>query len=289
MRLILCFLLLTTSFAFKLTRVQGISKTGQTFITRTGKADGVQVGQKSTFTNDNVSIIAEAITVTRRYTQWEILNDKTAVPFETGEVVTYYDTTEYIWALAPEEVKEKYVKSRRYDPAPRFMAQGGLMQGLSSSTSEAATSDANRGAYWVEAQLEKDYSRHIAFAGGVRYAREIINVTAASLVQTQLLAIADIRYYFRKMPDFFDAKFGLGVGIGYGNTQTTTDGATSTGQVLLMPRTTFSMSLPMSKKYEFITTVSLEAMQVREDLSNNDEQTSNNSNAMFGVGLVRTF
>ena len=74
---------LSFAFGYELVIIQGLSTEKQTFITRGGKDQGVFQGENRTFTSDNVSVIAKAITVSREFTQWEIKNDFTEVPFHT--------------------------------------------------------------------------------------------------------------------------------------------------------------------------------------------------------------
>ncbi len=97
--------------AFELIMVQAVSDSKQTFITRNGKRQGHIQGMTGTFTAEDISILAKAITVTGNFTQWEILNKGSQLPFEKGQIVTYYPATEYIWALAPESERRKYIKS----------------------------------------------------------------------------------------------------------------------------------------------------------------------------------
>src|SRR3989344_1091583 len=107
---LLIFILCQSVEAYELVVVQAVSKSNQTFVTRAGKRKGVFVGKRGTFTSENISIIAKAITVNREFTQWQIESQIADVPFVKGQMVTYYDATEYLWALNPEDVKEKYIK-----------------------------------------------------------------------------------------------------------------------------------------------------------------------------------
>lgn len=131
--------------AYELSIIYSVSNTGRSFVTRTGKKDGIFVGKKSTFTANDISLIARAVSVTREFTQWRIENSKTAIPFSKGQVVTMYDTTEYLWALSPEEVKSKYIKSKLFTPRSSLSAHMGLFTGLSSSVSGTEPTSDQRG------------------------------------------------------------------------------------------------------------------------------------------------
>tara|TARA_Y100000780_G_scaffold219085_1_gene224696 strand:- start:20744 stop:21562 length:819 start_codon:yes stop_codon:yes gene_type:complete len=269
--------------------INGISQTGYTFVTRNGKKDGIHEGKKATFTSNNVSLIAKAISVTRNFTQWEIQNDDTPVPFRKGEVVTMYDATEHLWALTPETIKRQYIRSEVFRPRVSIGGHFSFFRGLSASVSEAADTPDQRGGFAFEGMLEKELNYNFSMAGGFRYTREIINVAQASLSTTQALAIAELRYYFDKMPDFYNARFGLGLGMGYGQSQTTADGQTSSGRALLLPITKASLNFPTSDLGVFVLEGSFESARTEEEFEDGRDQSSNVDNFRYGVGFKRYF
>lgn len=277
------------SLAYKLTVIQGLSKTKNTFVTRTGKKDGVFNGKKVTFTADDVSIIATAISVTREFTQWQIDNDFTSVPFKRGDIITYYDATEHLWALTPEKLKKKYIKSQIFEPYISIIANVSLMRGLNASVSEASAGGTQRGAVSYEFQVEKQMSETIAIAGGMRYANEIVNVSEASIKSTRLLAIFETKYYFENIPKLYNARFSLGLGLGYGQSVTSSDSVTSSGFASVLPITKIALNIPMSNVSDFITDISFENMRIEEELEDGNKQTSNNSNLKFGFGYKHMF
>mgnify|MGYP000362647396 CR=1 FL=1 len=89
--IVLLFCQAFSALAFELIIVQGVSQKKQTFITRGGKNKEIFEGKNVTFTSDNISVIATAITVSREFTQWEIKNDYSEVPFRKGEILTMYN------------------------------------------------------------------------------------------------------------------------------------------------------------------------------------------------------
>lgn len=286
-------LLISSSFlssptwAYELVVIQTVSKTGHTFITRTGKKDGVFPGKKVTFTSDNVSVIAKALEVTREFTQWRIENKLTEIPFAKEQVVTMYDATEYLWALSPEEVKSKYIKSEIFAPRLSLAAHLSLFRGLSASVSEAADTSDQRGGLVFEGMMEREFTKNVAFAGGFRYSREITNVAEASFTTSQVLAILEARYYFDKIPQFYNTRVGLALGAGYGQSQTTTSGQTSSGNAAILPITKVSLNFPVNDLTEFVIEGAFESARIEEEFADGAGQSSNTDNLKYGMAFRR--
>lgn len=293
MRYFACFILLfCSSFsmglsAYELTIVQTVSKTGKTFITRTGKKDGIIVGKKATFTSNNVSVIAQAIEVTRYFTQWKIENESAKIPFEKGEIVTFYDAGEYLWALSPEEVKSKYIKSEVFAPRLSLAGHVSLFRGLSASVSEAVSESEQRGGLVFEGLLQRELNKNFAVAGGFRYTSEVISLPEASLTTNRFLAIGQLQYYFDKMRQFYNARIGLGLGLGLGQSQTSAEGQTSSGTASILPMTNVSLNFPFNKDTEFVLETAFESVRVEEEFEDGSLQTTNTDNLRYGLALRR--
>lgn len=289
MRYLACFILLFCSslWSYELAIIQSVSDSGRTFITRTGKKDGIVPGKKSTFTSDNVSVIAKAVSVTREFTQWEIQNTNTPTPFKRGEMVTYYDATEYLWALSPAQARRKYIKSEVFQSRLSLGAHLGIFRGLNASVSDAADNPEQRGGLIFEGMLEKEMTRNIALAAGLRYSREIINVAEASLTTNQALALAEARYYFDPIRDFYSARFAFALGAGYGQSQTSTSGLTSAGTATLLPSTKVSLNFPVDKKSDFVLEGAFESLRVEEEFEDGSDQSTNTNNLRYGIAFKR--
>lgn len=287
--LLLTLVFCSSVYAYELTIIQGISRSGQTFITRNGKKNGILAGKKATFTADNVSIIAKAIQVTREFTQWEIENNFTDVPFRKGQVVTYYDTQEYLWALTPEKIKSKYIKSQLYSPRKSISANSSFYRGITESVSGIDKQSVNRGGLQLEGYFEKEINRNIAAAAGLRYTYETINVAEATLSSSRFLGILEGRYYFNPMRYFFAARVSISLGIAYGQSSTDTDGLVSSGTALILPITKLGLHLPLSKKLDFTIESAFESLETSEKLQDGTDQVTNVNNFKIGVGVKRYF
>ena len=271
-----------TAYSYELVVIQGISNKKQTFVTRGGKDKDIFVGQNMTFTSDDVSIIAKAVTVTRDFTQWEIKNNYTDIPFRKGELVTMYKTTEHLWALSPGTVRRKYIKNEFFQVKDSVEANFALTRGISESVSEAESQDTERGGYHFEGAYKSELSLNWAYAVGLRLVREVVNTPLASLVNQRFLGVAEARYYFDPMNDFHRARIGLALGIGYGQSRTETSGQTSFGDAFLLPSTKISLDFPLSEKYDFGTYAAFESLRLEEDFADGSDQTTNLINSKIG-------
>ena len=269
--------------AYELVIIQGLSQEKQTFVTRGGKNKGHFVGRNVTFTSNDVSVIAKALTVSREFTQWEIKNDFSEVPFRRGEIVTMYDTTEYLWALNPGKAQRKSIKNYTFKNRRSLEAGIALSRGISESTSEAVAQNISRGGFQFEGMFRKEVSYHYAFALGLRYAQETLNTPSASLVNQRFLGVIEGRYYFDQLPNFYLARIGLSLGLGFGQSRTTTSGQASFGNAVLLPSTKISLSLPIDKTYDAEFFGAFESLRLDEGFASGADQTTNLINSKVGV------
>lgn len=276
-------------FAFELTLIHGVSRTNQTFITRNGKKDGIFKGKKSTFTADNVSIIARAIEVTRDFTQWEIMNDFTDVPFRKGQTVTFYDAKEYLWTLNPELIKAKYIKSYVFKPKVSVSFNSSIVTGLSETVSGVDDTNSQRSGLSIESYFERMLSKTYALGIGIRYTKENIVLTSASLETQRLLGILEAKYYFGAIEELSGARFSLGLGLGIGESVTSTTGAISTGVATLLPSTKLTLNYPMNDTTDFLIETGYESLTIKEEFQNGNEQVTTLDNFKFGLGIKRFF
>mgnify|MGYP000159109024 CR=1 FL=1 len=296
MRYLFCLFLLIGSgfiskpaYSYELTIIKTVSNSGRTFITRGGKKDGIIIGKRATFTSDNVSVIAKAISISRGFTQGKIESPYTNAPFKREQVVTMYDAKEYLWALSPAEVARKYIKTELWEPRFSLGAHLALSRGLSASVSDAANVPEERGGFIFEGMAEKELNRSWAVAGGLRFSREIINVSSASLNNTQLLALGELRYYFETMKSFYNSRLGLALGLGYGQSQTRTSGQTSSGTAFVLPITKVMLTVPMNRLTDLVMETGFESSRVEEEFEDGNSQTTNASSFKYGVALKRYF
>ncbi|MFA7613132.1 MAG: hypothetical protein WCY48_02775 [Candidatus Caldatribacteriota bacterium] len=278
-----------SSFAYELVIIQAVSNTGKTFITRNGKRQGVQPGHTATFTAENVSILARAKTVTGNFTHWELVNPALNMPFTKGEIVTLYPAKEYLWALAPEKVREQYIRTQIPPQRKSFVFKGTFGRGISESVSDAPANAATRGMIGAEMYYEKDLGRHFAFDIGLRFDREAINYETSSFITNRSMLVADLLYYFRMLEEYIPGKFyvALGVGVGYSSTEVET--LKQSGSVAMLPGFKLGISYPFNYDWEFLIDAGVESLQTNEKQESGDSQTTTQTNFKSTIGLRRFF
>lgn len=279
------FLLSSSAWAYELIMIQAVSDSKRTFITRNGKRQGLMVGQTASFTAENVSILAKAVSVTGNFTRWELINKNTILPFEKGSIVTFYSATEYLWALAPEKERRKYIKSEITTLKKSWVLKGGLTRGLSESVSGAPANEPNRGGFLGELYWERDVMRSLSFDLGYRYERETINYPGASFTTSRNLIIADLIYYFDNLQDYIPGRLFLAAGLGYGLSNTSTVGLEQSGPVAILPALKLGVSLPFNQEWEFIMDGAFESLNTREEREDGSHQSTNQTNFKVGFGL----
>jgi hypothetical protein len=275
--------------AFELIMIQSVSSSKKTFVTRNGKRQGIIRGMTGTFTAEDISVLAKAVNVTGNFAQWELINQGAILPFEKGKIVTYYAATEYLWALAPESERRKYIKSEVPRIKRSWVFKGALTSGLSESVSDAPATTSRRGGFLGEVYYERDIFGPLAFDLGYRYERESINYPGASLITKRSMLIGDIIYYFDFYREYLKAKFFIAGGIGYGLSNTSTVGLTQSGPVGMLPVVKLGFTLPFNETWEFISDGAFESLQTSEEQEDGRKQTTTQTNFKFGFGLRRYF
>ena len=291
-RTLVFFLLLvpTLAQAYELVTIQAVSSTRRSFLTRNGIRQGVMQGMTGTFTAEDVSIIARAIQVSGEFTQWEIVNPNTTLPFEKGSIVTWSTAKEYLWALAPEKERQKYIKSLITIPKNSVIFKGALSRGLNESVSGAPATDVRRGGYMGELYYEKFLTPAISFDVGYRFEREVINYSGLTYTTTRNMLITNLLYYIDAFKELLnDGRPFVGVGAGYGFSRTTTDALSQSGPVGLLPGIKAGLSLPFNEEWEFIVDVAFETLQTKEEQDTGLEQTTTQTNLKGGFGLRKFF
>jgi hypothetical protein len=288
---VLIFFTSLTCFASsQLVVVQTISNTEKSFITRKGKLDGVTTGMKGTFTGKDVSVIARAKTVSRDYTVWTLENTQAKVPFERGEIVTYHNTSEYVWTLMPDEVKKKFTKSMLFSPQNALIIRSALSRGLNQSVSEVqAPTTLEIGGYLFEVIYEKEINRNLAWGFGLRLEQEIINVNQASLTTNRQMLMFETTYYLNKMEEFFQGQLYGGLDIGYGFSNTQAPSVSTSGSATILPAVRLGLLLPMNDQYKFMFETALESLRIEEGSDVANQQTTNQINFKYGIGIKRYF
>ncbi len=274
-------------FSFELTYIKGVSKTHRTFVTRNGKSDGIFVGKKMTFTTDDISLIAIAKTVSREFTQWEIENRLTEAPFENGDLVTLYETDEYLWALNPHELHQAAQKKYAHLNRNSYSFNSAFTKGISDSVSEVVPQSNVRGSWMLDGNLEHEFNLSFSLLIGLRYESETTNIPEASILSQRLIFTLEPRYYFEEMEKLYQGRIFLALVAGYGESLTETTGLDTSGNATLLPSPKIGLQLPL-KEQSFLTfDVAIENFSIVEFNEAREKQTTDMSNARFGIGYKK--
>ena len=247
-------------------------------------------GKTGTFTAEDVSLLARAINVSGQFTQWQLVNDEAIFPYEKGALVTYYPATEYIWALTPESERKKYIKTEIPRIKRSFIFKGALSRGLSESVSDVTATTTRRGGYMGEVYFERDIYKGLAFDLGLRYEREVIDYSGATLLTIRNLAIIDLIYYFDFLRDYIaGGRLYIAGGMGYGLSNTSTVTLSQSGPVSLLPTFKMGASLPFNDTWEFLIDGAFESLNTSEEQEGGRTQVTNQTNFKVGFGLRKFF
>ncbi|MBL7664348.1 MAG: hypothetical protein JNM93_04400 [Bacteriovoracaceae bacterium] len=279
-----------SAHAYQLLEVKAVSSSKTTFITRQGKGDGVFVGKKGTFTTDDASFIARAKTVSREFTQWEMVNEEMQVPFQTGELVTYNDAAEYLWTLTPSETRKEYLKKYNYQEKESWLIKAAFSKNLSSSVSNAAPdSEIDRASLGFEGHYEKTLNINFRLNTGLRYEKEVINVDGGQFETYRMMAMLGMTYYFERAKWLGDNLLYTSINVGYGLSGTQTTGFTQRGVVALLPSLKFGVQIPMNELFDFITELGVESLASREKGGAFPDTRTDQINGLLNFGLRRYF
>ena len=197
-------------------------------------------------------------------------------PFTQGEIVTMHDAREHLWALTPEVAKKKYFRRTTYRPRRSIEGQFFFSKGVSESYSGGGDAqNINRGGVHIEGSLRTEISMNFTMSYGLRYVREVANLADASIINTRFLGVVEGRYYFPPMIDFYNARIGLGLGAGYGQTRSEITGSITSGNAVLLPSTKISLMLPIDYENDFEFVAAFESVRLDEQDANETEQTTN--------------
>jgi hypothetical protein len=286
---IFCFSLIQSAYAYQLLMIQTVSSSRKTFVTRTGKRDGIVENLTGTFTADNVSFIAKARTVTAQFTQWEVVNSEAVVPFNPGSLVTYHPAEEYIWSINPESARKKYIKDLRPEIRRAWLVKSAVTRGLNETVSSVEAQNANRGGVALDVLYEKMFTDNFAWDAGLRYESEIVNLTAGALNTQRLLLMGDFLYYFDPAEDLYDARFFVALGAGFGQSSTSVQSVVQSGSAVLLPSAKLGMALPFTDEWEFIVESAFETLRTEEKLEDGAKQSTTQSNLRVGIGIKKFF
>lgn len=288
MRLLLSwmiFILSLDAFAYQLVYIKTMDAEKKTFIIRKGKKDGIIVGKNSTFMANDVSFIAKCIQTSREFSQWRLENSKIALPFDKKDIVTFYDTTEYIWTLTPEKNRQIYLKKNLAPELLNFLTvYAGFSRGMNQSFDEVPTQQIERGGYHFEMFYDSELTYDWLLSGGLRFSQELQNFTNASFRVTRMILMGEISYFFNPIVKLGMTRFHITSGIGWGQSASRSSLIQQSGFATVLPSFKVGFEVPY-ERYKFMSNITLETINAREERSGGSIQNYQTTDAKFLFGL----
>lgn len=273
--------------------IQSISGTRKSFVVRKGAIDGVFLGQTSLFTNENNSLLAKAIEVSRQFSLWEPTGEYVTVPFERKEYVIFNANPDAIWhniekAKTLIAQKSKYIEDHKVLLEQSFVVKGSFSRGVYESISETeSTKTVSRMGYNMELIYNHDLNYSLEFGIGLRMDTENARQEKPALIipTKRYFVTGEINYYF---PKIIQKKFMIyaGLGTGMGTSQTIVNDSTLKGKAAILP--SFKIGVLTKKKNSSVALTSeliTESIAQREVFSDNHTQTTNIINMKIALGL----
>ncbi len=269
--------------------IQAVSTSKKTFVTKNGKRQGITPGMTVTFTGENVALIVKAKLVTSSLTQWEVVNPEAIVPFSVGDIISSHPAQEYLWALNPEESRDRYISDLAYKVRSSWIIKTAATRGLSEATTEAVPTDGVRGGVALDILYERFFTPQFSYDVGIRYEREVLSLTNASLITQRMMLLGDFMYHFTPFRQFYESRLFLGLGLGWGQSSTALDGIVQSGTGAVIPSTKIGLSIPLHQKWDMLIEIAHESLRTKEKREDGVLQETTQSNLRFAVGLKKFF
>lgn len=268
---------------FELIIVQSVAKNKKSFVLHLGHLNGITVGQKASFTIEDVSIVARAKHVTRHFSLWQVVNPLANVPFHKGQVVTYNNGSEDIWEFTNDRPtpKAKLFKS--------YIGRLGLGRGLTQSVSQ--TSDTSTDRYQLQGELlyEAFFRSNLTYGIGGRIERETITTPNITFISMKYFLLGEFTYHFPKFESIYDTNIYAGIILGMGLTATEIDGIKQSGYALILPGVKVGVERVLEDNYSLQIEGVLETLSIKENIEFRGQQTTNQTSVKAGIGLKKYF
>lgn len=293
--ILLFFSTISTYSKEELVFIQTVSTGKKSFVIRRGIQEGVSIGQKSLFTNDDFSLVARAIEVTREHSLWQITNKDILVPFKKGDVLSYSKQIKDIYHEIPlllfkpneKSLERRMQKLRR---AGNWSIKASMSRSLLQSVSGVDAQKQESQREGTQFEINKIFQifsipRFEMNIGG-RFDYEILQQSSPSITITskryflKMGATYHLRPYNSKKSNFY-----LGVDVGGGLSNTSVLNKSLTGTALLLPAIKIGHLKQFSNNKSFLAEIIIENIYMEEKSESNLEQSTSVTNAKISLGL----
>ena len=267
------------SHAYELVMVQAVSNSKRSFATRNGKKDGIFLGQEATFTSEDVTIAAQAVEVSREFTQWEVKDPEAVVPFERHETVVLNTNMDATWYQIP-LARIKPIELKRH-----LIAKLGYSSTITESIDQtSSTEDTTRRAFHFTGLFHTPVNKKFYFGGGLRVDKETAETSTISVPTNRYFALLSIEYYLSRL-EYKQALLYIGAMVGIGRSTTTVAGSGQSGMAYLLPSVRMGLKFPLSETLSALGEVSFDNISMKEESNDGFVQSTTmvNGNLLFGL------
>lgn len=315
---LIALLILPQAKAYELVFVHAIASSKRTFVIRLGKAHGIVAGIEGTFSSPYISLVAKALTVTREFSQWGVMEPGAYIPFEKNQIITYHGNSDGMWSHDPDaflflltnsnhdddDEKERLrdllnkkkgqalsMFSKAEIPKSRSLSikaffSKGLSQSVSLANSAQITS--RQGSHFAVLYENELFSK-LFWGMGLRLDQELTDSPTILVTSTRIYGLVDLSYHLISSEKSPSAQLYLGstAGLGISNTQVAQDALS--GKAKIFPSFRLGTELALPKDSSLQLEVAAESISITESFSDGDQQTTNEVNIKAGIGLKKYF
>lgn len=274
--------------------VDAVSSSRQTFVIQRGAADGIARGAESLFSNENVSVLAQAIEVTRQHSLWRLKEQSATFPFKKNQSIVFNKNRTDIWSELP-NIQKRISKAKREEEVfAQLYGDGRTIQlrGSFSNTFYESTTDTDsqqspdRTGIHIEGIYHWRLWEKFEIGAGLRFDSEdaVISDPDLTIPNTRIMAIAELTYHFSDFQGQGN-NFFMAAGLGIGRSQTQVDQAVSTGLATVLPSLRVGYIIRRAGGFDFTFETVAEAISATESFIDTKEQTTNLVNAKVALGI----
>ena len=278
--------------------IQKVASDGKSFVIMRGQEQKIYPGQKSVFSSHNVSFVARVVTSNNKFSQWLIEDTLAIVPFRPGEIVTISYSIEKVWTEIPRLIADKkyenYIKTeeerinRKFNKGmeARYHILGGMMKGLSESTTESENNETTRTGTIFKLKYVKSINEFFRWEAGFRYESDTLELfnPVLSIESQRYMVTGGMQFRFVNITTVSATPYAA-LTFGIGKSQSQVSGAVKTGTAQLIPSTTFGLDYIISDGKSFLIEFNLESVSVEEAFSDSTTQKTNITSASLNFGL----
>lgn len=278
--------------------IQNIDIGAKSFVIRRGLGDQIYKGQRSLFSSKSISFVAQAISVNREFSQWQMVDSQGVVPFSVGEIVTFSYSPEKIWTEIPRMISdreyneilalEKKLLLKKYGLLyqGRYQFSAGMTQGLNESTTESSNNEGARSGNIFKVKYTNSFNDYLRYEVGLRFDSDILTLNSPDLEidsQRYMLTLG-LQARFNDIWAL-DAIPYISITGGYGKSQSQINDSVKVGTATLMPSFTLGIDIPYSRGLSFLVEANVESLTSIESFADGVEQRTNLTQASLNLGI----